>query len=157
MKVTGSHVFAAPRERVFGAIRDPRVLLAVIPGAQDVRQTGPDTYEGRVALRLPGAAGTYRTHVRLVDVAEPERAGLEGRVEGSMGTLAGRADLTLTDAADGSTTMTYAGVARIDGPLARLDGGIVERLASSLIDQGLRALDARCTADARTATTEDAE
>ncbi len=158
MKINGTHTFAAPRERVFAAIRDPRVLLAVIPGAQDVRQTGPDTYEGRIALRLPGAVGVYRTHVRLVDVEDPERAALEGRVEGSMGTITGRAEFTLltladppeTDGADlpaAGTRLDYAGTGRIDGPLARLDGSIAERLATSLVDQGLRALDARLAPD----------
>lgn len=143
MKVAGTHVFAAPPERVFAAIRDPRVLLAVIPGAQDVRQTGPDRYEGRIVLRLPGAVGTYRTHVRLVDVTDPGRAGLDGRIEGAMGTITGRADFTLAPRADGGTEMTYAGTGRIDGPLARLDGGIAERLATSLLGQGLTALDER--------------
>jgi carbon monoxide dehydrogenase subunit G len=149
VNITGTHALAAPRERVFAAIRDPRVLLAVIPGAQDVRQTGPDTYEGRIALRLPGAVGVYRTHVRLLEVVEPERATLDGRIEGSMGTITGHAAFTLADAPGGGTTLTYTGSGRIDGPLARLDGSIAERLATSLIDQGLRALDARLAPDAR--------
>lgn len=158
MKVNGTHAFAAPPDRVFAAIRDPRVLLAVIPGCQGVEQTGPDEYDGRIVLRLPGAVGTYRTHVRLVDVAEPERAGLEGRVEGAMGSVTGRADFTLTGRAGGGTDMAYQGAGRIDGPLARLDGGFAERLAASLIDQGLTALDARCTTtEDAGVTTEDAE
>jgi uncharacterized protein len=151
VNITGTHAFAAPRARVFAAIQDPRELMAVIPGCQSVEQTSPDAYEGRIVLRLPGAVGTYRTHVRLVDVTSPERAGLEGRVEGSMGMITGRADFTLADLPGGGTHMDYAGTGRIDGPLARLDGGIAERLATSLIDQGLRALDGRLT------TTEDPE
>lgn len=145
MNIHGAHDFAAPRERIFAALRDPGILLAVIPGCQAVEETGPGEYAGRIVLRLPGAAGTYRTHVRLVDVAEPEHAGLEGRVEGSMGTITGRADFTLAPSRKGGTRMDYSGTGRIDGPLARLDGSIAERLATSLIDQGLRALDARCT------------
>jgi carbon monoxide dehydrogenase subunit G len=138
----GTHRFAAPRERVFDAIRDPRVLMAVIPGCETVEQTGPDEYRGRILLRLPGAVGAYRTTVRLVDVAAPERAGLDGRVEGSMGTITGRADFTLAEA-DGGTAMDYSGSGSIDGPLARLDSRFAERLAESLISQGLRALDHR--------------
>jgi carbon monoxide dehydrogenase subunit G len=95
--------------------------------------------------------GVYRTHVRLVDVVEPERATLDGRIEGSMGTITGHAAFTLADAPGGDTTLTYTGIGRIDGPLARLDGSIAERLATSLIDQGLRALDARLAPDAQLA------
>ena len=142
MNVEGHHHFAAPREAVFAAIRDPRTLLAVIPGCDSVEEVAPDEYDGRIALRLPGVVGTYRTHVRLVDVVAPERAGLEGRVEGSMGTITGRADFTLRDGPVG-TDIEYRGSGLIGGPLARLDGRFVERLAETLIGQGLRALDLR--------------
>jgi uncharacterized protein len=143
VNVRGSHRLAAPRDRVFASIRDPRVLLAVIPGCQAVEQTGPDEYEGTIVLRLPGAVGAYRTHVRLTDVVEPERAGLVGRVEGSMGTIAGRASFSLRDRAGGGTEIDYDGTGQVGGPLARLDGRFAERLAESLITQGLRALDNR--------------
>ena len=102
MKIHGTHRFAAPREAVFAAIRDPRVLMAVIPGCEAVEQVAPDTYDGRITLRLPGAVGSYRTHVALVDVVEPERAGLDGSVEGSMGTITGHADFELRDAGAGT-------------------------------------------------------
>ncbi len=106
-----------------------------------------DEYEGRITLRLPGAVGTYRTRVRLVDTQPPERSGLDGRVEGAMGSIDGRADFVLREA-DPGTTMEYRGTARIDGPLARLDSRFAERLAQSLITQGLRALDARLATEA---------
>ena len=142
MKLHGTHRFAAPRERVFDAIRDPRVLMAVIPGCEAVEETAPDEFRGRITLRLPGVVGSYRTTVRLVDVTAPERAGLDGRVEGAMGAITGRADFTLAEA-DGGTAMDYRGSGTIDGPLARLDSRFAERLAESLIAQGLRALDHR--------------
>jgi hypothetical protein len=142
MNIAGSYRFAAPRAAVFAAVCDPAVLLAVIPGCEVVERVGPDEYEGRITLRLPGAVGTYRTNVRLVDAQPPERSGLDGRVEGAMGSIGGRADFVLRDA-DPGTAMEYRGHARIEGPLARLDSRFAERLAQSLINQGLRALDAR--------------
>ena len=44
---------------------------------------------------------------------------------------------------DGALRWPTRGAATIDGPLARLDSRFAERLAESLIAQGLRALDAR--------------
>ncbi len=142
MNIHGSHRFDAPREAVFAAIRDPRILMAVIPGCEIVEQVAPDRYDGRITLRLPGVVGSYRTHVTLVDVVEPERAGLDGTLEGSMGTITGRADFVLR-AAGAGTNLDYQGSAIIDGPLARLDSRFAERFAGSLIAQGLRALDSR--------------
>ena len=157
MNVTGTHHVAAPREAVFDAIRDPRVLLAVIPGCEAVEEVAPDEYEGRITLRLPGAVGRYRTHVRLVDVDAPVHAGLDGTVDGPMGSIAGRAAFTLAEDAPSvdrpaagsgpGTTITWHGTGTIQGPLARLDGRFAERLAESLVEQGLRALDARLTTE----------
>ena len=142
MNLRGSHHFAAPREAVFAAVRDPQTLLAVIPGCESVEQVAPDDFVGQVVLRLPGAVGRYRTQVHLVDVVCPERCGLEGRVEGAMGSISGRADFELAEAVPG-TALSYTGRGTLGGPLARLDGGIAERFAQSLIAQGLDALDRR--------------
>jgi len=148
MRISGSHRFAAPRAAVFDAVRDPRTLLAVIPGCDAVDEVSPGEYEGRIALRLPGAAGSYRTHVRLTDVVAPERCRLEGRVEGAMGTIVGDAQLELSDTPDGAgTDLAYRGSGAIGGPLARLDGSLAERLAQSLIGQGLAALDRRLASE----------
>ncbi|HEY3333889.1 MAG TPA: SRPBCC domain-containing protein [Candidatus Limnocylindrales bacterium] len=168
MNVHGTHHTAAPRAAVFDAIRDPRALLEVIPGCESVEEVAPDEYEGRITLRLPGAVGSYRTRVRLIDVEAPERAGLDGRVDGPMGSITGRAAFSLTeDAAPAGdtgddaavraamgTTITWRGTGTIHGPLARLDGRFAERLAESLVEQGLRALDGRLTT---TTTTEGPE
>ena len=118
VNIHGIHRFEAPREAVFAAIRDPRVLMAVIPGCETVEQVAPDQYDGRITLRLPGAVGSYRTHVTLVDVVEPERAGLDGAVEGTMGTITGHADFELRVAPDGDgtgTDMDYRGSGVIGG------------------------------------------
>ncbi len=135
MKMHGHRVLDAPREDVFAAICDPAVLLAVIPGCQDIEQVG-DEYRGRIALRLPGIAGTYRTVVRLVDTDPPAFGAMEGSVEGGLGSLRGRATFRLATVS-GGTAVDYDGHAELGGPLARLDGRFVESLAASLVGQGL--------------------
>jgi carbon monoxide dehydrogenase subunit G len=80
--------------------------------------------------------------VRLVDADPPHRSGMEGTVEGTMGSIRGRAEFLLHETGTG-TAMEYEGSGVIGGPLARLDSSFTERLAGSLITQGLRALDAR--------------
>ncbi len=142
MKVSGAFTLGAPPAEVFAAICDPGELMAVIPGCEEIARTGPDGYEGRIALRLPGVAGSYRTSVRLVDAVPPDRAAMEGRVEGALGAIHGRAEFELA-AVPGGTALSYRGRAVIEGPLARLDSRFVERLAESLIAQGLGTLNRR--------------
>jgi carbon monoxide dehydrogenase subunit G len=142
LKITGTHTLGARRADVFAAICDPDALLAVIPGCRDIEQVGHAEYRGRISLRLPGVVGTYRTVVRLVDSDPPARGDLEGELEGSLGSIRGRATFRLTDAGEG-TRIDYEGEAVIGGPLARFDSRFVEGLAGSLIDQGLRNMDSR--------------
>jgi carbon monoxide dehydrogenase subunit G len=142
MNVHGQHTLSAPPAAVFDAVCDPRVLLAVIPGCEWVDQTGPGEYRAQISLRLPGMVGRYSTTVRMVDPDPPHSAVLEGRLEGRLGSITGRADFRLQPT-PGGTSIQYKGHAVIDGPLARLDSRFAERLAESLIDQGLEALDAQ--------------
>jgi carbon monoxide dehydrogenase subunit G len=142
VNVHGTYLVHAPRERVFAAICDPETLMAVIPGCREVHRGADGDYQGSVALRLPGAVGTYQTSVRLVDVVAPERSGLEGHIDGAMGSISGRASFVLGEDADG-TRIDYQGNAVIQGPLARLDSRFAERFAETLIGQGLKALDTR--------------
>lgn len=146
MNVSGSCTLDAPREDVYRAICDPGTLMAVIPGCESIEQVGADEYVGRIALRLPGVVGSFLTTVRLVDAVPPESAGMEGRVEGSAGSISGRAEFRLAGDGDG-TVLSYRGQALIQGPLARLDSRFAERLAETLVGQGLRALNQRLAAE----------
>jgi uncharacterized protein len=142
MNISGSRTLDAPRDVVFAAILDPTVLLGVIPGCREIERTSDTEYRGRISLRLPGVAGTYRTVVRVVEVDEPGFGRLQGEVVGALGSITGSASFHLTDV-DGRTTVDYEGRATIGGPLARLDTRFVEGLAGSLVSQGLGNLEAR--------------
>ena len=142
MNVHGRRVLDAPREAVFAAICDPDTLLAVIPGCHAIERVSDTEYRGQISLRLPGIVGTYRTVVRLVDTDPPNRGVLDGEVTGPLGTITGQATFRLAEF-DGGTAVEYEGRAVLRGPLARLDGRLVEGLAGSLIGQGLANLGAR--------------
>jgi hypothetical protein len=142
MNVSGRSTVDAPREAVFAAICDPGALLEVIPGCQEIHQVSADEYRGRIVLRLPAIVGTYDTLVRLVEADPPAYGALEGRVEGRVGTIEGRAAFRLADDG-GRTVIEYEGTGVVSGPLARLDSHFIEGLARSLIDEGLARLGRR--------------
>lgn len=146
MKIRGSRTLDAPRQAVFAAILDPNTLLEVIPGCSEIERIGDAEYRGKISMRLPGFAGSYRTVVRLVDAEEPSSGQLEGEVVGALGSIKGRATFRLTEDGD-RTTVEYDGQATIGGPLARLDSRFVEGLAGSLINQGLDNLASRLHGD----------
>lgn len=145
MNVSGSATLAASPEAVFAAICDPGALLEVIPGCQEIHQVSPDEYRGRIAIRLPAVVGTYETVVRLVKADPPTSGELEGRLEGRVGTISGRAVFRL-HGQDGGTVVDYNGSGVVGGPLARLDSRFLEGFARSLVNEGLTRLGRRLQA-----------
>jgi len=141
MRIRGDRPLMAPRTAVFEAIHDPAVLLTCIPGCEAVEQTAPAEYQARIVIRLPGIAGVWALKVRVAEAVPPTRCRLEGRIEGSPGTVTGQATLELANEPAGGTRLDYLADARIEGPLAWLDSALVERLARTILEQGLARLD----------------
>ena len=146
MKVSGSATLAAPPEAVFAAICDPGALLEVIPGCQEIHQVSADEYRGRIAIRLPAIIGAYdAVGVRLVNAETPTSGELEGRLEGRVGTISGRATFQL-HGEGGGTVVEYNGSGVVGGPLARLNSRFLEGFARSLVNEGLARLGRRLQA-----------
>ena len=145
MIVRGSATLAAPPDAVFAAICDPGSLLEVIPGCQEIHQVSDDEYRGRIAIRLPAIVGTYDTVVRLVEAHPPVSGVLEGRLDGRVGGIAGRATFRLHAQGNG-TVVEYDGSGAVSGPLARLDSRFLEGFARSLVNEGLARLGRRLQA-----------
>ena len=54
MRIEGRYQFAAPPERVWDALQDPRTLAAALPGVRRLEVVGPDRY----AISLMNLSGT---------------------------------------------------------------------------------------------------
>lgn len=139
MKISGSYTFDAPRQQVWALIHNPISLLEVVPGCQQIEQTSPTEYQGRIEMKLPAIVGAYQTRVKLIEFDEPEYCCFEGEVSGAPGSIKGTASFQLSEN-DGQTSITYKGQGLIDGPLARLNDRFTEGIAKSLINQGLAKL-----------------
>ena len=50
MKISGTHTFHAPRERVWRALLDPAILSTVLPGCERLKQSAENEFEGAIDL-----------------------------------------------------------------------------------------------------------
>ena len=60
MKIAGQSTLDAAVESIWPLIFDPRTLLQLLPGCEQVEQVAPDEYRGRMTLRIPAIAGHLR-------------------------------------------------------------------------------------------------
>ncbi|HJU98688.1 MAG TPA: carbon monoxide dehydrogenase subunit G [Jiangellaceae bacterium] len=128
MKVNGTAVLHAPRERVWTALQDPAVLVQTIPGCQQLEQVGPDSYRATVTAGVASIKGTYSGDVRLSDQAEPDSFLLHASGAGAPGTVSADVRVTLAAADDGTTRLDYDADAVVGGAI----GGVGQRMLAGV-------------------------
>lgn len=138
MKVTGSHVLRAPRQRVWDALQDPAVLVATIPGCHELEATGADTYAARVHAGIASIKGTYDGRVQLGDQDPPTSYTLRATGSGGPGTIDATATVSLSEEDGGGTRVEYDADAVIGGAIAgvgqRVVAGVARRNAASFFE-----------------------
>ena len=128
MKVTGSAVLNAPRDRVWAALNDPAVLVRTIPGCRQLEQVGPDAYRATVTAGVASIKGTYSGDVRLSDQAEPDSFMLHAAGAGAPGTVSADVRVTLAEADGGATRLDYDADAVVGGVI----GGVGQRMLAGV-------------------------
>ncbi len=128
MKVTGSAVLNAPRERVWDAINDPAVLVRTIPGCRQLEQVGPDAYRATVHAGVGSIKGVYSGEVTLTDQVEPASFVLHASGAGAPGTINADVNVSLAEQDDGRTRLDYDADAVVGGMI----GGVGQRMLTSV-------------------------
>jgi carbon monoxide dehydrogenase subunit G len=157
IRITGSHKLEAPLDKIWPRIFDPRSLMSLIPGCQQLEQVGPDEYRGQIQVGVAAVSGTYASYVRVVERDPPHRCRFEGEVSGSTGIIQGEASFTLEEVEEQDNLIEYEAEAMITGALAKLSPRFVEGVAQTLINLGLANLNKQLRAQVVTDTAHPAE
>jgi len=128
MKVTGSHVLHAPRQRVWDALQDPEVLVRTIPGCNELAEVGDHAYVARVSAGIASIKGSYDGRVTLSDHDPPAAYTLRATGSGAPGTIDATATVHLTEDADGNTRVDYDADAVVGGTV----GGVGQRVLTGV-------------------------
>lgn len=139
MKISGQATLNATAESIWPLIFDPRSLMELLPGCEQMQQVGPDEYRGRLTLRIPAIGGSYDTRVKVQQAVPPNHCQLLGEASGPGGSVRGQASFNLQPEGEG-TRIEYQGDAQISGPLAGMNPRFAEGVAQTLIRQGLAKL-----------------
>lgn len=135
MDFGGRYLFGASREKVWAALNDTAVLGAVIPGCRTIEWNGPGTLDLSLAVNLGIAHPTFSGVLELSNVVPAESYTLTGRGKGGMlGKAQASADITLKDAPDGGTLLSFDAAGHADGGIMRLGKTLIGSSAQKVID-----------------------
>jgi hypothetical protein len=147
MKVQGTRSFAAPRERVWEVLNDPRRMAQLMPGVEsfDVR----DDRHWRANVKIPLGLGSLplafdfeKTEERALEFA---RLHAKGNGVGAIVSL--DTQFHLADAAEG-TDMRWEADVRIAGPIGSMGQRVLQPIVNQQVSNVLAALDRQVTAAA---------
>ena len=127
MKITGQNTIAAPVDKVWDAILDPKVLVATIPGCEQLEATGENAYAMTVSAGVAAIRGTYSGSCVLEDLRKGEGLTMRLKGAGAPGTIDATVLVTFEASGD-QTVLSYDADAVVGGMI----GGVGQRMLTSV-------------------------
>jgi uncharacterized protein len=134
MDMTGQYRIAAPRENVWAALNDPKVLKACIPGCEEIVKHSDTEMDATAVVALGPVKAKFKGKVTLSELNKPESYTLTGEGQGgAAGFAKGEAKVKLTPDGD-DTILDYAVKASIGGKIAQLGQRLIDGAAKKMAD-----------------------
>jgi carbon monoxide dehydrogenase subunit G len=134
MRIEDRFVVAAPRERVWVAIKDPAVVVPCIPGCQGVEVIGPTLYKAKIRVQVGPIKADFNVDVEIVSETAPQevRSRTRGEEGSRASSLSAENTLRLTALSYNETEVFYASEAAVVGRLGKFGLGVMRKKAESL-------------------------
>ena len=144
MELTGERLIPADRATTWAAINDPAILKDCIAGCESLERAGDDGFAAVVALRVGPVSAKFKGTLRMLDVRQPEHCTLQFEAQGgAAGFGKGTADVDLSEAGPGRTTLRYVSKATVGGKMAQIGSRLVDAAAAKLAEDFFAAFEAR--------------
>jgi uncharacterized protein len=157
LRLEGSTLLPAAREKVYESLTDPAFLAKCLPGAQELTPDGPGRYKVSLKMAIAAFSGKFQGAVHLADQHPPEsfRMAVEGR--GAPGFMKGEGTITLREdrqspnQTSAQTEVRYDGEAQVGGVIASVGSRMIEAAARKIIQQFFDAAAAQLRVPAKAA------
>lgn len=134
MRVEGSFVVSAPRERVFAEITNPALMASCIPGCEAIEVVDPKTYRARILIEVGPIKARFNLVVEVTAEEPPSR--VISVTRGEEGTrasvISANSELRLEPTAEGATTVHYLSEVSVTGRLGKFGLGVMKKKAEAL-------------------------
>ena len=134
MKLEGSHLLEATRERVYQSLVNPEVLQRCIPGCEKLERTGENTFAATIKTGVGSIKGVFNGTARLEDLREPEHLRIVVEGKGAPGFLKGSGDLDLQQEGN-LTKVNYTADVQVGGTIASVGQRMIQGTAKMMAAQ----------------------
>jgi uncharacterized protein len=134
MRIEDRFVVAAPRERVWVAIKDPSVVAPCVPGCQGVEVISPRLFKAKIRVQLGPIKADFNVDIEIVSetASEEVRSRTRGEEGSRASSLTAENTLRLTSLSDNETEVFYSSEVALVGRLGKFGLGVTKKKAESL-------------------------
>ena len=137
MQIENSFEVAAPPERVFAFLLDVNRVVGCVPGAELSEVVDPNTFKGKVKIKVGPVTVAYAGTARISDRNEAARTATlegEGRETTGPGNARAKASMRVEESGAGSR-VTVSTDFTVAGRVAQFGRGLMEDVSKSLVAQ----------------------
>ncbi|MCC7122358.1 MAG: carbon monoxide dehydrogenase subunit G [Gammaproteobacteria bacterium] len=153
MKFEGESLLTGPRDAVWDALHDPRVLERATPGCQSLSIVEPDSYALVTKIGVASISGTYKGSMRLGRDPGREQYVLFAEGAGPIGTLSVAGQVAL-QARGAATAVNYSFEVTVGGAMTGLAQRALLPIAKLLTKQFFKGVEQALVGDAAPAPAE---
>ncbi len=133
MDLTGEYTILASRQEVWDALNDPDVLKACMPGCDEITKISDTEFEAKITAKIGAVRAKLKGRVELSDIDAPNSYTITGSGQGGVAGFAkGGARVSLSDAEDGKTLLSYEAKAELGGKLAAVGSRVIQGVAKKM-------------------------
>lgn len=135
MDITGEYTIQASKQEVWNALNDPEVLKVCVPGCQELEKISKTEFTAKIVVKIGVVKAKMTGEVKLSDMNAPNSYTISGSGKGGVAGFAnGKAKVSLAEAPEGGTLLSYTVHAELGGKLAAVGSRVIIGVAKKMSD-----------------------
>jgi carbon monoxide dehydrogenase subunit G len=135
MQFSGTVEIAAPRDRVWAFLMDPNQVGSCGPGVESIEVIDDDHFKAKAKVGVGFISARFVVDMTVAERREPELAVLKAHGQAPGSAVDATANMRLSGAPDGPTTMDWSADVAIAGTIASVGARLIEGTANKMIGQ----------------------
>jgi carbon monoxide dehydrogenase subunit G len=135
MRFSGTVEIKAPRDRVWAFVIDPTKVGSCGPGVESIDVVDPTHFRARAKVGVGFISARFVVDMAMAELQEPAKAVITAHGQAPGSAVDATAQMDLTDAGGGVTTMAWQADVNISGTLASVGARMIEGTANKMIAQ----------------------
>ena len=135
MRFQGTLDIAAPRERVWAFVTDPKAVSACAPDVQSLEVLDPEHFKLVIRAGVGPIRATFNLDVVFTELTAPTRATVRARGQAPGSAVEMLSTMALSAPAPGRTTMDWTSDVTISGTIAQMGARLMQGTADKITQQ----------------------